>query len=60
MVKATALFAMRFELEMPVDAVHDFIKPLIMAELEGSCKERLHILKDRLGATDLRVDISAY
>ena len=60
MVKATALFALRFEIEMPVDEVHDFIKPLIMKELEGACKERLCILKDKLGATDLRVDITVY
>ena len=60
MVKATALFAIRFDIEMPVDEVHDFIKPRIMAELEGACKERLRILKEKLGATDLRVDITAY
>lgn len=60
MVKRTVLFALRFEIEMPVDEIHDFVKPLIMAELEGSCKERLHLLKERLGATELRVDIMAY
>ena len=60
MAKRTVLFALRFHIEMPVDEIHDFVKPLIMAELEGSCRERLHVLKEKLGATDLLVDISAY
>ena len=60
MVKRTVLFALRFEIEMPVNEIHDFVKPLIMAELEGSCKERLHVLKEKLGAIELRVDITAY
>lgn len=60
-MKSTVLFALRFEIEgIPVDKIHAFVKPLIMAELEGTCKERLEVLKDRLGATDLRVDIAAY
>ena len=60
MIKRTVLFALRFEIEMPVDEIHNFVKPLILAELEGSCKERLHVLKDKLGAMELRVDITAY
>lgn len=60
-MKSTVLFALRFEIEgIPVDQVHAFVKPIIMAELEGTCKERLEVLQERLGATELRIDITAY
>ena len=60
MAKCTVLFALRFELEIATDDAQDFVREIILEELEGACEERLDVVRKRLGATGMRVDITAY
>lgn len=52
----TILLAIRFDIDMPIDEVYAFVRPIIMEQLE----EKLNALKDKVGAAEIRIDISVY